>query len=174
MKRRLVTIALLSSLAVAAVATPSFSQMRDHDLPPIGLLLASKLAAAETYIGVAPDQLAAWHAYTAALIALAEASGPGFGGPGFEGPGPQPFGEPGQERKADANDGKPIPLFSEGLAKRAAGMTDKARALQAAIETLRATLDPGQFRRLAQAERTFMPGGHPPLPGPGERHIRPD
>ncbi|MFT4162810.1 hypothetical protein [Shinella sp.] len=174
MKRRLVTVALLSTLAVASIATPSFSQMPGRDLPPIGLLLASKLAAAETYVGVTPDQLSAWHAYTAALIALVEASGPGAGDPGLGGARPQPFGEPELEHKPDMKDGKPMPLFSERLAERAAGMTDKARALQAAIETLRGTLDPDQFRRLAEAERTFAPGGHPPFPGPEERHARPD
>lgn len=179
MKCKIMTLALLSTLAVASIAAPSFAQGPDHTPPPIGLLLASNLSAAQTYIGVTPEQFPAWQAYASALIALAEASGPGFGGPGFgelgfDGPGPRPFGEPGQERKPGDIAGKPVPLFSERLASRGAGLTEKAKALQAAIEGLRSTLDPDQFLRLAEAERSFAPGGHPPFHGRGERHDQPD
>jgi hypothetical protein len=118
---------------------------------PAGFELASRLAAAETYIGVRSGQLDAWRGYTAALIDFLDRPAVG---PGPQAPAPDAAGK----------------LFAEGLAERAVAEGDKARALQQAIGALRAALDPAQLERLGNADALLLPPplpphGHPDRPG---------
>ncbi|MFK0208450.1 hypothetical protein [Agrobacterium sp. NPDC090283] len=115
---------------------------------PDVLGLATKLSAAEIYLGVTPEQLGPWRAYTTALIDLVS--------PGRERNPPPPASG---ETKA-----KPEPrLAGEELAGIIAQKAEKAKALQDAIAALKPKLSPQQVLKLAELERALMP---PPPPGP--------
>ncbi|MDA5244915.1 hypothetical protein EXN32_05995 [Agrobacterium tumefaciens] len=115
---------------------------------PDVLGLATKLSAAEIYLGVTPEQLGAWRAYTTALIDLVS--------PGPERNPPPPA--PGESKA------KPEPrLAGEELAGIIAQKAEKAKALQDAIAALKPKLSPQQVLKLAELERALMP---PPPPGP--------
>lgn len=133
--------------------------------PPPEFMLAAKLAALETRVGIRSEQLDAWRDYTSALQAVLAPPrhdrGPGgTGGPGSDGPG-------GPEAKApDAGPaGKPDPFaFQERLADEVTARAASAAKLKDAIAELRTKLTPEQLEILASAER---PHGPPPGPGGG-------
>lgn len=114
---------------------------------PDVLGLATKLAAAEIYLGVTREQLGPWRAYTTALINLVS-------------PGPErnPPPVPGESKAV------PEPrLAGEELAGIIAQKAEKAKALQDAVAALKPELSPQQVLKLAELERALMP---PPPPGP--------
>lgn len=127
---------------------PHMRRMPGRDV----LGLATKLSAAEIYLGVTPEQLGAWRAYTTALIDLVS--------PGPERNPPPPA--PGESKA------KPEPrLAGEELAGIIAQKAEKAKALQDAVAALKPKLSPQQVLKLAELERALMP---PPPPPPGPRH----
>jgi hypothetical protein len=114
---------------------------------PDVLGLATKLSAAEIYLGVTPEQLGPWRAYTTALIDLVS--------PGPERNPPPPV--------AGESKAKPEPrVAGEELAGIIAQKAEKAKALQDAIAALKPKLSPQQVLKLAELERALMP---PPPPG---------
>ncbi|KVK49654.1 hypothetical protein BCY90_22500 [Agrobacterium deltaense] len=115
---------------------------------PDVLGLATKLSAAEIYLGVTPEQLGPWRAYTTALIDLVS-------------PGPER-----NPRPPVAGEGKARPeprLAGEELAGIIAQKAERAKALQDAVAALKPKLSPQQVLKLAELERALMP---PPPPGP--------
>lgn len=133
-----------------------------------GLELAQRLAGAEIYIGIKPEQLGPWRAYTSALIALLE-------------PGPMPL-QPAVGDKPDAapavTDGGATPpappVFGERMADRILEQAEKARALKDASTALRQALSPEQAARLGVLSHIVMPpvgpgGSDPEGAGPRGR-----
>lgn len=118
---------------------------RPYPLRPDPLAFAARLSAGETYLGIAPDQLAAWRSYTTALIDLMDA-GPG-GMPGEAVP------------QADS-------LFGERLADDLLVVAEKAKALKDAAATLKPLLTPAQKTRLGAFERAMMPPPPFGIPAP--------
>lgn len=117
---------------------------------PDVLGLATKLSAAEIYLGVTPEQFGPWRAYTTALIDLVS-------------PGPERNPPPPVSGEIKA---RPEPrLAGEELAGIIAQKAEKAKALQDAIAALKPKLSPQQVLKLAELERALMP---PPPPGPAE------
>lgn len=106
---------------------------------PGALELAATLSAAELYVGITPEQLGAWRAYTSALIALFDF--------GPEGPGPR--------SQAQQPDG----LFGEDIADRMVTVSENAKTLKEAVVTLRGVLTPDQTEKLAVLRQTLQP--HP-------------
>lgn len=130
----------------------------------LGLELAARLSAQETYIGITPDQAAAWRAYTAALLAFAGDAHSGRAGIGPDGP-RAPFPDAPQAPTGE----RPDKLFAERLAERAIAQGEKAETLQAAAKALRETLSPAQLARLVEADmppQRPMAGGPAPEPFP--------
>lgn len=122
--------------------------------PPPEFMLAARLAALETRIGVRTEQLDAWRDYTSALQAVLALPRPDHGPGGLEAKGPE--------------GGKPDPFaFQEKLADEVTKRAVSAGKLKDAIAALRATLTPEQLEILASADR---PHGPPPGPwgGPPE------
>lgn len=115
-----------------------------------GIALAGKLSAAETYVGVTPEQLGAWRAYTTALIDFAEPPEAG-----------------GRDRKADVER-----LPGEGMADGLIAAAEKAKALKGAIDGLKKALKPEQLHRLSEIAPTLAAFGPPP--GPDGEHGGPD
>ncbi|NTE67146.1 hypothetical protein G6M85_16185 [Agrobacterium tumefaciens] len=122
---------------------------------PDVLGLATKLSAAEIYLGVTPEQLGPWRAYTTALIDLVSP------GPEQNPPSPVP----------DESKARPEPrLAGEELAGIIAQKAEKAKALQEAVAALKPRLSPQQVLKLAELDRALMPPPPPgPRHGPGER-----
>lgn len=115
---------------------------------PDVLGLATKLSAAEIYLGVTPEQLGPWRAYTTALIDLVS---------------PDLDRTPLPPKGPDA--ARPEPrLAGEELAGIIAKKSEQAKALQDAVATLKPKLSPQQVLKLAELERALMP------PPPGPRH----
>ncbi|WP_051660845.1 hypothetical protein [Bosea sp. 117] len=108
---------------------------------PDPLMLAARLSAVETFIGISADQLDAWRGYTNALQSMLQPPVPPK----------ETAGAP-----SDALE------FSAGLAREAIDRGDRARKLVVAIEALRGKLAPDQIERLKQAGPIL-----PPPPGPG-------
>ncbi|WP_137933588.1 hypothetical protein [Mesorhizobium comanense] len=158
--------------------------------PPPEFMLAARLAALETRVGIRSEQLDAWRDYTSALQAVLAPPrhdrGPGgTGGPGGPDGGPQAKGpDAGPGGKAD-----PF-AFQERLADDVTARAASAAKLKDAITELRAKLSPEQLEILASAERPHGPppgpwggppndaagprglpneGGPPPQPGNGEQ-----
>ncbi|PDQ18837.1 hypothetical protein CN311_22660 [Mesorhizobium sanjuanii] len=126
--------------------------MGPHGLRPLGMgprrmgpppeMLAARLSALETRIGIRTEQLDAWRDYTSALQAMLAQPDHGPGGANPEAPGakaPRAFAF--QERLAD------------DLTQRAAS----AAKLKEAIATLRVKLTPEQLEILASADRPHGP-----------------
>ncbi|TPN42959.1 MULTISPECIES: hypothetical protein [unclassified Mesorhizobium] len=132
--------------------------------PPPEFMLAARLAALETRVGIRSEQLDAWRDYTSALQAVltpprhdrgpGATGGPDAGGPEAKGPdvkGP----DAGPGGKADAF------AFQERLADEVTARAASAAKLKDAIAELRTKLTPEQLEILASAERP-----HGPPPGP--------
>ena len=137
-----------------------------HHGPPPEFMLAARLAALETRIGIRSEQLDAWRDYTSALQAVLTPPrpdhGPG-GRRGLEGP-----GGPGGPDAKGPEGGTPDPFaFQEKLADEVTKRAVSAGKLKDAIAALRAKLTPEQLEILASADR---PHGPPPGPwgGPPE------
>ncbi|RUX74699.1 hypothetical protein, partial [Mesorhizobium sp. M7A.F.Ca.CA.004.08.2.1] len=113
--------------------------------PPPEFMLAARLAALETRVGIRTEQLDAWRDYTSALQAVLSPPRPNHGRPGSaEAKGPDAAG-PG---------GKPDPFaFQEKLADDVTARAVSAGKLKDAIAELRAKLTPEQLEVLASAAR---------------------
>lgn len=119
----------------------------DRPFPPHGpgpLMLAARISAIETLIGINADQLDSWRDYTDALQAVLRSP-----------VAPEDF-------KGDPPDAL---TQSAMLARRAAEQGQYALALAAAVEELRGKLSPDQLERLKQAGPLLPP--HPPGPAFG-------
>ncbi|WP_136621706.1 MULTISPECIES: hypothetical protein [Mesorhizobium] len=125
--------------------------------PPPEFMLAARLAALETRVGIRTEQLDAWRDYTSALQAVLS--------PPRRDHGPGGTGEGGRGPDAGAPEGpgaKPDPFaFQEKLADDVTARAVSAGRLKDAIAELRAKLTPEQLELLASAERP-----HGPPPGP--------
>ncbi|MFB9980086.1 hypothetical protein ACFSQQ_20300 [Mesorhizobium kowhaii] len=140
--------------------------------PPPEFMLAARLAALETRVGIRSEQLDAWRDYTSALQAVLAPPrpdhGPGRRG-GPEGPGGLGGHEgPGGPDAKGPEGGTPDPFaFQEKLADEVTKRAVSAGKLKDAIAALRAKLTPEQLEILASADR---PHGPPPGPwgGPPE------
>ncbi|MER9434783.1 hypothetical protein [Mesorhizobium sp. M0618] len=127
--------------------------------PPPEFMLAARLAALETRVGIRSEQLDAWRDYTSALQAVLAPPRPDHGRPG----GPDSSGGPEAKGSDSASpDGKRDPFaFQEKLADDVTARAVSAGKLKDAIAALRAKLTPEQLEILASAERP-----HGPPPGP--------
>ncbi|PBC19793.1 hypothetical protein FJV83_28125 [Mesorhizobium sp. WSM4307] len=130
--------------------------------PPPEFMLAARLAALETRVGIRSEQLDAWRDYTSALQAVLAPPrhdrGPGGAG-GPDGPVP---GDPEAKGHDAGPAGKPDPFaFQERLADEVTARAASAAKLKDAIAALRTKLSPEQLEILASAERP-----HGPPPGP--------
>lgn len=126
-------------------------------LGPDILGLATKLSAAEIYLGVTPEQLGPWRAYATALIDLvlptSELKPLPPKGPGATGLEPR--------------------LAGEELAGITMKKAEQAKALQDAAATLKPKLSPQQVQKLAELERALMPPPPPVVPHDGRaRDVR--
>jgi hypothetical protein len=111
---------------------------------PDPLMLASRLGAIETFIGINADQLDSWRGYTDALQAIIRPPAP-----------PEDF-------KGEAPDAL---TQSAMLARHAAERGQYALRLAGAVEELRGKLAPEQLERLKQAGSLLPP--HPGFGAPG-------
>lgn len=112
---------------------------------PGPLILASRLAAMESFIGIREEQLGAWRGYTDALYAMLH--------------------PPAAQERAPVG-GPPDALAQSAmLAACAAGQGRAAERLTATIGELRSKLTPEQLERLKQAGPLLPP--RPPGPPPG-------
>jgi hypothetical protein len=145
--------------------------------PPPEFMLAARLAALETRVGIRSEQLDAWRDYTSALQAVLTPPrpdhGPGGRG-GLEGPG----GPGGPEAKGPEG-GTPDPFaVQEKLADEVTKRAVSAGKLKEAIAALRAKLTPEQLEILASADRPHGPPpglwGGPPEDAAGPRGLPDD
>ena len=126
---------------------PAFTAVATCILPPPGpgpLILASRLAAMESFIGIREEQLDAWRGYTDALYAMLH--------------------PPAAQAKPAAEPPDAL-AQSAMLATCAVEQGRAADRLMAAIGALRGKLTPEQLERLKQAGPLLPP--RPPGPPPG-------
>lgn len=121
--------------------------------PNPAVMIAGKLSALETLIGVHSNQLDAWRDYTGALIDL------------LTPPKHEPPGQPAMEGAAapppaGGGDGQVL-LFGERLADHMLDRAAKAKVLKDKAAALRNVLNADQLAKLEDAERTLVAGPHP-------------
>ncbi|CAN7441183.1 hypothetical protein [Mesorhizobium sp. LjRoot246] len=126
--------------------------------PPPEFMLAARLAALETRVGIRTEQLDAWRDYTTALQAVLTPPRPDHGPEGPGGPEAKGANAAGPGGKPDAF------AFQEKLADDVTARAVSAGRLKDAITELRAKLTPEQLEILASAE---PPHGPPPGPWGG-------
>ncbi|MBZ8134517.1 hypothetical protein CLD20_14650 [Afifella sp. IM 167] len=120
--------------------------------PPFGpppdprMMIAERLATAETYVGIRADQLDVWRGYTDALLDLLAASPRQLDAKLHPRPGKHP------------QDGSPS-VFGEGIADAAIERSVSARSLKEASRKLRQELSDEQLERLAAFAPPFPPSG---------------
>lgn len=124
--------------------------------PPHGgpLTLARNLAAAETAVGIRPNQMDAWRDFTDAFQAAVP---------------PPPGRPPRPDAPAPAAAGADVPApfaLITALATRDEEAGKAGARLKQAVEALRTQLTPEQLERLARIEPSLLP---PPPPGPPDR-----
>lgn len=124
-----------------------------HMGPPPEFMLAARLSALETKVGVRAEQLDAWRDYTSALQAVLTPLAPDHGPGGTGGRGPYAENPGNGERDPFA--------LQEKLADDVTQRAVAAGKLKEAIGALRVKLTPEQLEILASAERP-----HGPPPGP--------
>ncbi|ADV11997.1 hypothetical protein AB0V79_02505 [Mesorhizobium ciceri] len=135
--------------------------------PPPEFMLAARLAALETRVGIRTEQLDAWRDYTSALQAVLSQPRPDRG---------RPVGAEAKDPDAAGPGGKPDPFaFQEKLADDVTARAVSAGRLKEAIAELRAKLTPEQLELLASAERAHGsppgPWGGPPNDAAGPRGL---
>jgi hypothetical protein len=131
--------------------------------PPPEFMLAARLAALETRVGIRSEQLDAWRDYTSALQAVLTPPRPDHGPGGPDGRGPDAGASEGPG--GNAGHAEPDPFaFQEKLAAAVTARAVSAGKLKDAIAELRAKLTPEQLELLASAE---PPHGPPPGPWGG-------
>ncbi|RWK20097.1 MAG: hypothetical protein EOR43_22365 [Mesorhizobium sp.] len=143
--------------------------------PPPPEMLAARLSALETRIGIRSELLDAWRDYTSALQAVL--APPRFDhGPSAPGePGGPDAGGPGTPGGPDLAKRDPF-AFQERLADEVTKRAASAAKLKDAIAVLRSKLTPEQLELLASADRPHGPPpgpwGNPPddAAGPGGPH----
>ncbi|MER9299390.1 hypothetical protein NKI38_23255 [Mesorhizobium sp. M0621] len=130
--------------------------------PPPEFMLAARLAALETRVGIRTEQLDAWRDYTSALQAVLSPPRSDHGRPDDP---DRPGGPEAKVPDAVGLGGKPDPFaFQEKLADDVTARAVSAGKLKEAIAELRAKLTPEQLELLASAE---PPHGSPPGPWDG-------
>jgi hypothetical protein len=121
--------------------------------PNPALMVAGKLSALETLIGIRSAQLDAWRDYTNALTDF------------LAFPKHQPAGEPAADdaaaSEADHKTDGPSELFGERMADRVLDRADKAKVLKEKALALRQVLTADQLAKLEDAEQSLVPHPHP-------------
>jgi len=121
--------------------------------PNLALMIAGKLSALETLVGIRSSQLDAWRDYTSALMDFLTP-------PKHEQPDPADADDADAPRADHGGDGQ-VQLFGERLADRALDRAAKAKVLKDKALALRNVLTADQLAKLEDVERSLVPPGGP-------------